>query len=151
MGAEASVDAAPVVRERVAFWAALADDQGRPVHLEIEPADVLVGVAAADLAAALDALLENALAHTPDRTAVHVRLTARSGGGALLEVEDEGPGMPTGVALERGASGRGSTGLGLDIAMRTAVASGGNLDVGRGAAGGALVRMELGPPRQPSG
>jgi signal transduction histidine kinase len=145
--AEAVADASAVVRARVAFWAALADDQGRPVHVDIDPGELLVGVSAPDLAAAVDALLENALSHTPDGTAVHVRLGARGPDGALLVVEDEGPGVPPGVGLERGVSGRGSTGLGLDIARRTAAASGGSLALGRGAAGGASVQMELGGPR----
>ena len=147
VGAEAVADASAVVRERVAFWAALADDQGRPVHLDVAPGDLVVGVVASDLGAAVDALLENALSHTPHGTAVRVRLTARSPDGALLVVEDEGPGVPEGVGLERGVSGRGSTGLGLDIARRTAVTSGGALSIGRGAEGGASVRMELGGPR----
>ena len=146
VGAEATVDAAPVVRERVAFWAALADDQGRPVHLDVAPGVLSVRVAGPDLAAAVDALVENALSHTPEGTPVHVRLVGRVGGGAVLEVEDEGPGMPAGAGVQRGASGGDSTGLGLDIASRTAEASGGRLEITRGAAGGALVRMELGPP-----
>jgi signal transduction histidine kinase len=48
--------------------------------------------------------------------------------------------------LERGDSRAGSTGLGLDIARRTAVASGGDLTIGRSPAGGARVTMRLGPP-----
>ncbi len=147
VGSEQVADAGEVVRERVAFWAALADDQDRPVHLTVAPGAHLVGVAAADLAAAVDALLENALSHTPEGTPVHVRLGARGGGGAVAEVEDEGPGMAPDAAVRRGESGRGSTGLGLDIARRTADASGGGLTIVRGAAGGALVRVELGPPR----
>ena len=41
----------------------------------------------------------------------------------------------------------GSTGLGLDIARRTAEAAGGRIVLGRGPGGGAEVRLELGAPR----
>jgi signal transduction histidine kinase len=47
--------------------------------------------------------------------------------------------------VERGASGRGSTGLGLDIARRTAEASGGALRLSSSPAG-TSVTLELGPP-----
>jgi signal transduction histidine kinase len=48
--------------------------------------------------------------------------------------------------VERGRSGAGSTGLGMDIARRTAQASGGALRLGRSPAGGAAVTVELGAP-----
>lgn len=148
MEADAAADAVDVVRERVAFWSALADDQDRPVHLALPPRPVMVGISPADLAAALDALIENALSYTPDETAVHVRLEASAAGGGVLVVEDEGAGLPDVEAVGRGSSGAGSTGLGLDIARRTAAASGGRLELGSGPAGGALVRMVLGPPER---
>ena len=49
-------------------------------------------------------------------------------------------------ALGRGESLAGSTGLGLDIARRTAVASGGEMTVDRSPSGGTRVVMRLGPP-----
>jgi signal transduction histidine kinase len=138
-------DAAAVVRDRTAFWSVLAEDQGRVVRDEVVAGEVPVGVAPADLAAAVDGLLANVLAHTPEGTAFTVRLERRTGGGARLAVEDDGPGLRP-EAIERGRSGAGSTGLGLDIARRTAEASGGRLLLGRGPAGGAAVVLELGPP-----
>src|SRR5262249_19682594 len=50
----------------------------------------------------------------------------------------------------RGASGRGSTGLGLDIARRIAEASGGSLTIGRSPRGGAAVTLALGPTVAPA-
>ena len=95
----------------------------------------------------MDALLGNVFAHTPDGTSFAVRLAPRPGGGALLVVADAGPGLPQGSpALRRGASGAGSTGLGLDIARRGAEQAGGGLAVGRSTAGGLEVLVELGPP-----
>src|SRR6185312_7904557 len=89
-----------------------------------------VRLAEPDLADARDALLGNVFAHTPDGAGVWVRLIRRSGGGALLIVEDEGPGLPDEQVLRRGESKAGSSGLGLDIARRSAEASGGWLRVG---------------------
>ena len=106
---------------------------------------LLVRASADDLAAAVDALLENVFAHTPEGTGLAVRLTGQHGGGGRLVVADEGPGIPA-TAVERGHSGTGSTGLGLDIVRRTARDSGGTVAIGRAPAGGALVTVEFGPP-----
>ncbi|NUR47418.1 MAG: HAMP domain-containing histidine kinase [Hamadaea sp.] len=143
--APAACDAALVVAERAEFWAALAEDQGRPVTTEIAAGPVLAGVAEAELRTCVDVLLGNVFAHTNDGVAYAVTLTSEG----RLTVEDAGPGFdPSGV--RRGQSGGGSTGLGLDIARRTARSSGGDLTVGRSHLGGARVVVDLGPPRQPA-
>jgi signal transduction histidine kinase len=89
--------------------------------------------------------LGNVFAHTPDGTAFAVGLVARDGGGAVLTVSDAGAGLPPALSA-RGASGAGSTGLGLDIVRRAASAAGGGLVLGTGPSGGARVTVELGPP-----
>jgi signal transduction histidine kinase len=142
-----AVDSAAIVRQRVSFWSALAEDQGRAIHLDTPALPVPVSVTGPDLSAALDALLQNALSYTPEGAAVHVRLEPRDAGGGILTVEDEGTGFDDVTGVERGSSGTGSTGLGLDIARRTAVASGGQMVLDRAVGGGASVRLELGPPR----
>ena len=48
--------------------------------------------------------------------------------------------------LRRGASGGGSTGLGLDIVARAAARSGGAVRLGQSASGGAEVTVDFGPP-----
>ncbi|KXK62759.1 histidine kinase [Micromonospora rosaria] len=141
-------DAAAIVGDRVAFWSVLAEDTGRAVTLDLAEGPLPVGVPADELEAAVDALLGNVFAHTPDETPFTVRL-APDGGHVLLTVADEGPGMPPGT-VRRGASHGGSTGLGLDIAQRAAEASGGSLEVGTGPEGGARVLLRLGPPRSPN-
>ncbi|SIN41244.1 sensor histidine kinase [Micromonospora cremea] len=140
----AASDAATIVGDRVAFWSVLAEDTGRTVTLDLAPGPLPVGVPADDLAAAVDALLGNVFAHTPDGTPFAVRL-ARDEGQVLLTITDEGPGMPAG-AVRRGASPAGSTGLGLDIARRAAQAGGGRLELVAGPGGGAQVLLRLGPP-----
>jgi signal transduction histidine kinase len=139
-----SCDATAVVRDRVAFWSALAEDQDRTGTSELPAHPVPVRAAAEDLAAAVDALLENVVAHTPEGTdfAVHLQPTAA---GARLIITDEGPGMASAEPV-RGRSDGGSTGLGLDIARRCAVSSGGSMTIGRSDAGGAAVTLQLGAP-----
>jgi len=152
-GGRVACDAAEIVRERTAFWQALAEDQDRYMAVEIDTDWLPVRVPAQDLAACVDILLENVFAHTPEGAAFGVRLMARASGGAWLTVADDGPGFAGGYAASRGASGGGSTGLGLDIARRIAEASGGSLTIGRSPRGGAAITLALGPtatPRDPA-
>jgi signal transduction histidine kinase len=134
--AQGSCDATTVVRDRVAFWAVLAEDTGRDLQQSLPSTPLPVAVAADDLGAALDALLGNVFAHTPDGTAFSVTLAPSPGGGALLTVADEGPGFPPSAA-RRGVSAGNSTGLGLDIARRIAT----DFDLIPGP--GATVRLRL--------
>ena len=141
---EAAVcDAAAVAAERAAFWSALAEDQGRPVRLDLDDRPVSVALSAADLGAALDVLLGNVFTHTPDGTGFTLRARAAPGGRCRVAVEDDGPGLPDLAVLERGRSGGGSTGLGLDIARRLAEGTGGRLALGRSSLGGAEVEVLL--------
>ncbi|CAM3222845.1 HAMP domain-containing sensor histidine kinase [Nocardioides dubius] len=147
-GLIATADAGAVVRERCAFWQPLAEDQRRPFTVTAPETPVLVAVSVEDVAALLDVLLDNVFSHTPEGAGIVVSLSAREGGGAIVEVGDDGPGFPDGVDVSaRGASGAGSTGLGLSIAARTAAVAGGSVGIGSSASGGACVRVELGPPQ----
>ncbi|MFB4265588.1 sensor histidine kinase [Nonomuraea sp. GTA35] len=138
-----SCDAAEVLRERLAFWSALAEDQGRPWQLVGATLPVRAPVPAGELTAVVDALLGNVFRHTAEGTAFSV--TLHEGRGVLgILVADAGPGIPDPeAALERGASGSGSTGLGLDIARRLAESTGGSLRLDRSSLGGAQVQVWL--------
>jgi signal transduction histidine kinase len=141
----AECDASAVVAERVEFWSALAEDTDRECRVYLAPGPLPVKLSTEDLAAAMDSLLANVFAHTPDGTGFEVRLLARPDGGAVIDIADEGPGLPDAAVFERGRSGGGSTGLGLDIVRRAAAASGGQVAFGAGHGGrGALIRLELG-------
>lgn len=146
-GAGGGCDAAAVIAERLGFWSALAEDENRTVTTDLPVSPVLVRTTAADLAVAVDALLGNVFAHTPEGTAFAVRLRARPDGGAILTVDDDGPGLSDadGV-LVRGASAGGSTGLGLDIVRRTAAAADGSVQMGRAPGGGARVTVRMAEP-----
>jgi len=137
-------DLAGVVADRAAFWGALADDDGRTWTCTMAPEfPHLVSLSGGDAAAAVDVLLGNVFAHTPDGTPYVLSVTA-SGGRVLLAVEDAGSGIAdTDAVLDRGTSAGGSTGLGLDIAASTARAAGGELRVEVSALGGARVVLDL--------
>jgi signal transduction histidine kinase len=143
-GGAAACDAAQVVAERVQFWSALAEEEGRRAQISIAPGPLEVRVSREDLRACVDALLGNVFAHTPEGTAFAVTLTAQPPNGARLLVADNGPGIPHAAVFARGTSLAGSTGLGLDIVVRTAERSGGAVTVDQSRAGGACFIVDLG-------
>ncbi|MET9776930.1 HAMP domain-containing sensor histidine kinase [Streptomyces sp. NPDC006367] len=138
-------DAAEVIRERMDFWAALAEDEGRAVSVAGAHEQVHVPVPRGELTAALDALLGNVFQHTPEGTAFSLDVH-RSPDSVIILLSDAGPGIPDPeAALARGNDGDrdGSTGLGLDIARRMAEATGGDLRIGRSVLGGAEIRVRI--------
>ncbi|WP_329399107.1 HAMP domain-containing sensor histidine kinase [Streptomyces melanogenes] len=151
-GAGAGCDASEVIRDRMAFWSALAEDEGREVRLAGVERPVRIPVARPELAAALDAMLGNVFRHTPEGTAFSVDV--HNGEDAVIVlVSDAGAGISDPrAALARGSSGGGSTGLGLDIVRRMAESTGGDVRLGRSVLGGTEVRVwiGLGAPRPTS-
>jgi two-component system, OmpR family, sensor kinase len=109
-------------------------------------------------------LLENAVRHTPEKSTVE--LTARRDGDeALLEVLDDGPGIPAGIEEQvfdrfvRGDGpadtvGGGGSGLGLAIVRAVAESHGGSVDAGKSTYGGARfsirLPLETAPEREPA-
>lgn len=117
-----------VVVDRAAFWHMLAVEQDRDLTFEAGAPGVVLGVARDSLEAVIDALVGNVFDHTPAGTNLALR-TGEDLDRPWLEVTDEGTGFPDSSLLQRGISGKGSTGLGLDIAKRTAEITGGELEV----------------------
>ncbi|QUH04984.1 HAMP domain-containing protein [Saccharopolyspora erythraea] len=140
---EGDCDVAELLRERLEFWSALAEDQGRRWELRGASDSVEAPVPRSELAAAVDAVVGNVFRHTPEGTAFAVSLRENDGVVGVV-VEDGGPGVgESGAVVRRGSSGAGSTGLGLDIASRLAESTGGRLSVDRSSLGGARVCMWL--------
>lgn len=133
-------DAAAVVGERAEFWRPLAEDQGRTFTRDVVDGEVWVRANPDDLSAAVDALIENVIAHTPEGTAFGIRLE-RTPEGAVLQIDDDGPGIAP-LAAARGESDRGSTGLGLDIARSVADRAGGELTVLDGPGGRVRITLQ---------
>ncbi|WP_411105629.1 ATP-binding protein [Streptomyces sp. cmx-4-9] len=146
VGAGAGCDASEVIRDRMAFWSALAEDEGREVRLAGVDRPVRIPVARPELAAALDAMLGNVFRHTPEGTPFAVDVHDASDAVIVL-VSDAGPGIADpDAALRRGNDGGrdGSTGLGLDIVRRVAESTGGDVRLGRSVLGGTEVRVWIG-------
>lgn len=131
-------DARSTVSDRVEFWRPLAEDQGRAMGVDIPVGELKVRLASQDLIDLLDVLVDNVFAHTPEGADLRVALWA-DGSDAVLTVADDGPGL-----VPQAPAGRpGSTGLGLDIALRTAQGCGGSLTVDSGTEGGVTVVVRL--------
>lgn len=136
----ARCDARAAVAERMFFWSALAEDQGRPVRVELPAGTLPAAVDAVDLTDVLDVLVDNVFAHTAEEVGFAVRLRGIDGAVELI-VSDTGPGIPPDGG---GAHRQGSTGLGLQIARRTVTAIGGSFEVVSGP--GTTVTVTLPTP-----
>jgi len=132
-------DLGAVVKQRGAFWSVLAAEQDRPVEVSIPDEPLPARATSDDLGAVVDALVGNVFAHTDPGIGFSIR-ARRNGRYGELSIVDQGPGFPPGKShLERGASGAGSTGLGLDIVRRTSEEAGGHMETGTAPGGGARV------------
>ncbi len=98
-------------------------------------------------------LLENALRHTPPGTSVVVSARRRDGM-AVIEVADDGPGLPPGMEEQifarfvRGdgpadLSSNAGTGLGLAIVEAVATSHGGEVQAAASPHGGAVIAVRL--------
>ncbi|MEV7419574.1 HAMP domain-containing sensor histidine kinase [Streptomyces sp. NPDC089919] len=136
-------EVAGAVRRRAAFWAVLAGQQDRPCRVQVTDEPTPVALPENDITAVVDALVGNVFRYTPAGTPFEISVD-RTAHTVELVVQDAGAGIadPDG-ALARGAS-TGSTGLGLDIARRAALATHGSVRITRGPLGGAHLRVTLG-------
>jgi len=137
-------DLGGVLSEAVAEVAPVSD--GHDLLVDAEPG-VFVDGAPDELHRLALNLVENAVAHTPPGTAVRASVR-RDGGAAVLEVSDDGPGVPEHLGeavFERFVHGMGGGGSGLGLAIVRAVAEthDGTVELGRSEAGGACFTVRL--------
>jgi K+-sensing histidine kinase KdpD len=139
-----------VVGERVAFWSALADEQGRSLRTWLPIRPTMARIDAVDLTDVVDALIDNVFGHTEEGVPLEVTVNTGPNREVVMAVQDGGPGLPGADVVTRGLSNVGSSGLGLDIVRRAAIASGGRLELGRSRLGGAKIQVVLGPAETPA-
>jgi len=134
-----------VVRERVEYWRALAEDQDRTVQVDLPSGAVPVELSRLDADDVVDILIDNVFAHTGEAVGfgVSVWLSERE---VHLVVHDSGPGFAATAARRTG-----STGLGLDIARRTVATWGGRLVTSPVGQPGASVEVLLPKERRSAG
>jgi two-component system sensor histidine kinase BaeS len=121
-------------------------------HEEYEPESMYVFVDSDRFGQVLSNIFENCLRYSNSPGDIWIRIS-RSGGDAILEVEDSGPGVPQESLprlferLYRIESARsrlaGGAGLGLSICKEIILAHGGVIDARAGAHGGLCIRIRL--------
>jgi two-component system, OmpR family, sensor kinase len=136
---DAAVEAAPLMGGRE-----FVIDNDRPLRVE---------GSADELHRMVLNLLDNAARHTPDGATIELRLS-RQGDDAVVEVADDGPGIPQALRtqiFERFVRGEGpadtargtGTGLGLAIVSAVAASHHGKVEATESASGGALFRASI--------
>ncbi|MBO7937138.1 MULTISPECIES: HAMP domain-containing histidine kinase [Streptomyces] len=127
-GSAVTFDLDEVIQQQLAEWRPAYRGVGRAIVSSGKRHLRAVGTPGA-VAQVLAALIENSLMHGGGTVALRTRVT---GNQAVIEVTDEGPGIPTELGariFERAISGRNSTGIGLAVARDLAEADGGRLEM----------------------
>ncbi|OLZ67695.1 two-component sensor histidine kinase [Streptomyces sp. IMTB 2501] len=127
-GSAVTFDLDEVIQQQLAEWRPAYRSSGRAIVSSGKRHLQAVGTPGA-VAQVLAALIENSLMHGGGTVALRTRVT---GNQAVVEVTDEGPGVPADLGariFERTISGRNSTGIGLAVARDLAEADGGRLEL----------------------
>ncbi|MGW3016211.1 ATP-binding protein [Streptomyces longwoodensis] len=127
-GSAVSFELDEVIQQQLAEWRPAYRSAGRAIVSSGKRHLRAVGTPGA-VAQVLAALIENSLMHGGGTVALRTRVT---GNQAVIEVTDEGPGVPADLGariFERTISGRNSTGIGLAVARDLAEADGGRLEM----------------------
>jgi signal transduction histidine kinase len=136
-------DVVAVMKSRIEFWKVLADDQERKLHIDLPESEATVAMSESEVAAAFDALIGNVFSHTGAGVGFGVMIRILDTRVEIV-VADGGEGFPEDSdPIQRGSSGAGSSGLGLDIVQRLARNAGGSMRLGSSHSGGAKVVLEM--------
>ena len=135
------IDLSSLLMHEAAPWITALAATHRTLALDLQPG-LSLWARYDHVAGAVNALLENALQHGVGR----VTLTSRGAAEIIIEVTDQGPGVPAELAqrvFERRFSGSGGTGIGLALARSLASAEGGQLELLAGAGSTWQVRLPV--------
>jgi two-component system phosphate regulon sensor histidine kinase PhoR len=145
-----NTEAAPVLRDVVAELAERSELAGLRLELRIEDDGLKVPLRRRMLQLVLENLLENAIRYAGEGATCTVSL-ARADGGVVLDVADDGTGVPDAdvprlferfFRSDRARTTRG-TGLGLAIVKHVVESAGGNVEARGGRGRGLDVRCVL--------
>lgn len=139
-----AADLGAVVRHRSTFWKVLADEQDRPVEVATQGGRLPVPLSPDELGAVIDSLMDNIFTHTGPGAGYRISARPGSDQTAVLTIEDSGAGFDENALIERGRSGGGSTGLGLDIVRKAAERTGGSLSISNTTKGGGRLEVVFG-------
>ena len=129
-GTTEAVSLVDVVHQQEEEWAPTYEAVGRRLVVDVDPATQVLATPGA-LAQVLATLIENSLKHGAGTTTVRSR-AGGSSAAVVVEVADEGPGVPDDLApriFEREVTSGKGTGLGLALARDLASADGGRLEL----------------------
>lgn len=129
-GTTEAVHLLDIVRQQEEEWARPFRAAGRKLVIEV-PEDISVLATPGALSQVIATLLENSLKHGAGTTTVRSRASGPSGA-VVLEVADEGEGVPDDLApriFEREVTSGAGTGLGLSLARDLVAADGGRLEL----------------------
>ncbi|WP_149205275.1 ATP-binding protein [Actinotalea subterranea] len=129
-GTTEAVHLLDVVHQQEEEWGPSFATAGRKLVVEV-PTGVAVLATPGALAQALATLIENSLVHGAGTTTVRSRPSG-PGGAVVIEISDEGPGVPDDLApriFEREVTSGKGTGLGLALARDLVAADGGRLEL----------------------
>lgn len=129
-GTNEAVKLIEVMSQQEEEWAASFETAGRQLVIEIDEETFVLATPGA-LAQVLATLIENSLGHGAGTTTVRSRASGVSGA-VVIEVADEGPGVPDELApviFDREVTSGDGTGLGLSLARDLAAADGGRLEL----------------------
>ena len=141
---------AEVVGDRFAAWRAAAEERGVRLDFSSDDPRLRALTSPGHLEQVLDNVLSNALEVSPDDGTISVRST-REDGNVVVEVVDDGPGLPAPDrqrAFDRfwrgqGLTGRSGSGLGLAIVKQLVVDDGGGVGLETHPGRGLCVRIVL--------
>lgn len=129
-GTTEAVHLLEVVQQQEEEWGPTFEQNGRALVLDVA-AGVHVLATPGALAQVLATLIENSLKHGAGTTTVRAKKSGPSGA-MVIQVSDEGPGVPDDLApriFEREVTSGKGTGLGLALARDLAAADGGRLEL----------------------
>lgn len=146
------VDLSSLARDVAESMRPLAEEKGQTLSIRTN-GTVCVDADPAILRLALTNIVDNAVSYTQPGGHVSVEARRTADGKALIEIADDGPGIPaehrTGIfqrfyRVDKGrARDAGGTGLGLAIAQRAVQAHGGRIEACPAPGGGSVFRITL--------